>query len=100
MSKPKTKGGLAHHLRFHPAAESAETDLIKITREYEELKHRLKVNSDRVEMYNEASQVARDHADTVIKDNCTKIEAARREGHELQARFDNMSELLSRAINS
>lgn len=78
----------------HPAASAAESDLIKLTREFESLRKQLEENDNAVNEHNESIRASHINHDVGVKFHTKKIEHLRRLRRTLEAQFTNVNELL------
>lgn len=78
----------------HPAALAAESDLVKLTREFEELKQQLFENDNAISEHREAQNASRIDFDMGMKWREEKIAMLQRQRRVLDAQFTNVSELL------
>lgn len=78
----------------HPAASAAESDLIKLTREFESLRKQLEENDNAVNEHNESIRASHINHDVAVKFHTKKVEHLRRLRRTLEAQFTNVNELL------
>lgn len=78
----------------HPAAASSDSDLVRLTREFESLKKQLEENDEKIAEHHENIIASREEHELNLKFNHDKVRHLQRQRRVLEASFTNVKELL------